>query len=61
LIELSGHPLDRALSGSQQAELRFCPNAEAKHFMRALDRLERLTQIVTSDRKQQGLVIRNRL
>jgi hypothetical protein len=61
LIELSGQPIDRTLTGSQQAKLRFGPNAETKQFVRALDRLERLTQIMTSDRKQYGPVIRNLL
>jgi hypothetical protein len=61
LIELSGQPIDRTLTGSQQAKLRFGPNAKAKQFVRALDRLERLTQIVTSDRKQYGSIIRNLL
>lgn len=52
LIELSSQPIDRTLTGLQQAKLRFGPNAEAKQFVRALDCLERLTHIVTGDRKE---------
>jgi len=49
LVELSGQPVDCMLTGSQQTKLGFCSNSETKQFMRALDRLERLAQIVAGD------------
>ena len=42
LVELSGQPVDRMLTGSQQTKFGFCSDSETKQFMRALDRLERL-------------------